>query len=280
VTRADLHVHTTASDGQLSPEAVVALAHELQLHTIAITDHDTTAGVEPALAHRNELMVIPGIELGSRDGEDSIDILGYFLNIQHPGLQQRLHQFQQDRQQRGHKILARLHDLGLPVDWARVMAFAGGDAIGRPHIAQALVAAGYAATMTEAFERYIGNGRPAYVARQTFSPEEAIQLIHDAGGAAVLAHPVFVPDFPAMVERLVPAGLDGIEVCYPAHTPELEAQARDLARRFDLVMTGGSDFHGPGVKADLGAALAPDGCVEALRERATIRASDPDNRGT
>ena len=267
MTCADLHVHTTASDGQLSPEAVVALAHQQQLHTIAITDHDTTAGVNPALAHSHDLSVIPGIELGSRDENHAVDILGYFLDIHHPGLQQRLNAFQQGRQQRGQAILTRLAEIGVPVDWARVMNFAQGDTIGRPHIAQALVEAGYVQTMTQAFESYIGDGRPAYVARQTFSPEEAIQLIHDAGGAAVLAHPVFVKDFPAMVERLAPAGLDGIEVFYPAHTPKIKVRARHLARQFDLVMTGGSDFHGPGVKADLGAALAPEGAVEALQER-------------
>lgn len=268
MTRADLHVHTTASDGQSSPAAVVALAHQLQLDTIAITDHDTIAGVTPALAHSSTVTIVPGIELGARDGTDAIDILGYFIDIHHTGLQDYLTVFQDDRQQRGRAIVERLAQLNIPVAWSLVTAFAGGDTIGRPHIAQALVEAGYVQTMNEAFERYIGAGCPAYVARQTFSPEAAIQLIHDAGGVAVLAHPIYVKDSASMVERLAAAGLDGIEVCYPEHTPEIEAQARDLARQYHLVMTGGSDFHGPGVKAMLGATLAPEGCVEALRERA------------
>lgn len=268
MTQADLHVHTTASDGQSSPAAVVALAHQLQLDAIAITDHDTIAGIASALAHRGTLTIIPGIELGARDGDDRVDILGYFIDVQHDGLQKCLTAFQDDRLRRGHEIIERLAQLNAPVDWSRVMAFAGGETIGRPHIAQALVEAGYVQAMTEAFDRYLGAGRPAYVARQTFSPEAAIQLIHDAGGVAVLAHPIYVKDFVMLVERLACAGLDGIEVCYPEHTPDIEAQARDLAHQYHLVMTGGSDFHGPGVKAMLGATLAPPGAVEALRERA------------
>jgi hypothetical protein len=137
-------------------------------------------------------------------------------------------------------------------------------------VARALVEAGYVADTREAFDRYIGRSGPAYVARETLSPEEAIELIHLAGGVAVLAHPIYVPDFPAVVERLVPAGLDGIEVYYPAHSAEIETRARELAGMHHLVMTGGSDFHGLNVpgKAMLGSALAPPGCVEALRERA------------
>jgi hypothetical protein len=267
MTRADLHVHTTASDGQTSPEAVVVLALQHNLDTIAITDHDTTDGVE--LACDSRLTIIPGIELGARDGSHKIDILGYFIDIHHPNLQRRLAEFQHARFDRGRKIVNRLAAHDTMIDWVRVTALAQGNVVGRPHIAQVLIESGYVTSIGEAFDRYIGVDCPAYVPGIALFPEEAIQLIHDAGGVAVLAHPVFVKNFPALVERLVPAGLDGIELCYPEHSGAIKAQVRDLAQRYDLVMTGGSDFHGPGVKSMIGAALAPEGSVEALRERAT-----------
>lgn len=271
MTGADLHTHTTASDGQLTPEELVRLANQFHLDAVAITDHDTTAAIEPArIAADSSLQVIPGIEIGARSSEEKVDILGYLIDPRHPELQQRLAHFRSSRLQRGQMIVERLAQIGAPVDWARVTALAGGDTVGRPHIARALVEAGQVASIKEAFDRYIGSGCPAYVPRATISPEEAIRLIHAAGGAAVLAHPVYVRGLPSMVARLAAAGLDGIEVAYPDHTPEIEACARQLAHQFDLVMTGGSDFHGFGVdgKAMLGAALAPPGCVEALRERA------------
>ena len=264
--RTDLHVHTTASDGQTSPEAVVVLALQHHLDTIAITDHDTTDGVE--LACDSRLTVIPGIELGAYDGPHKVDMLGYFIDIHHAGLQRCLQEFQMSRLLRGQEIVRRLQAGGIPLVWEDVAALANGGAVGRPHVAQALVNAGYVQSLTDAFKRYLGSHGPAYVPRAAFSPEQAIQLIHEAGGVAVLAHPVFVRDFAAMVKWLVPAGLDGIELNYPEHTDTIKAQIRDLAQTYDLVMTGGSDFHGPGVKSMIGTALAPPGAVEALRERA------------
>lgn len=268
--RADLHAHTTASDGQQSPEEVIQLATQALLAVIAITDHDTTVGIAPAqLASHGFIEVIPGIEIGSRTRDDEIDILGYCIDPAHSGLQTRLEFFRRNRTERGQQIVERLAQLGLPVDWQRVLAISGGDTVGRPHIAQAMVEAGYVDSVKAAFERYLASDKPGYVARETLSPEGAIELIHAAGGVAVLAHPVYVRDFPSVVERLVPAGLDGIEVNYPDHTPELQAQARQLAQRYQLIMTGGSDFHGLNMtgKAMLGTALAPPGAVEALRER-------------
>jgi predicted metal-dependent phosphoesterase TrpH len=268
--RADLHAHTTASDGQQSPEEVIRLATQALLDVIAITDHDTTAGISSAqLASNGLIEVIPGIEIGSRTRDDEIDILGYFIDPAHVGLQTRLDFFRRNRTERGQQIVERLWRLGLPVGWPSVLAFAGGDIVGRPHIAQAMVEAGHVASVKAAFELYLGSDKPGYIARETLSPEGAIELIHAAGGAAVLAHPVYVRDFPAVVERLAPAGLDGIEVNYPDHTPELQAQVRELAQQFGLIMTGGSDFHGLNMtgKAMLGTAVAPPGAVEALRER-------------
>jgi predicted metal-dependent phosphoesterase TrpH len=268
--RADLHAHTTASDGQQSPEEVIRLATQASLDVIAITDHDTTAGIAPAQSASYGLIeVIPGIEIGSRTHDDEIDILGYFIDPAHAELQARLEFFRRNRTERGQQIVERLGQLGVPVDWERVLAFAGGDTVGRPHIAQAMVEMGYVESVKAAFERYLGSDKPGYVARETLSPEGAIELIHAAGGVAVLAHPVYVRDFPSRVERLVPAGLDGIELHYPDHTPEIEACARELVQRFGLIMTGGSDFHGLNMtgKAMLGTAIAPPGAVDALRER-------------
>ncbi len=269
--QADLHAHTTASDGQLSPPELVHLARQCKLDVVAITDHDTTSGVLPAqLAALGDIEVIPGIELGARDATHHVDILGYFIDDKHPGLQQRLEQFRMDREQRARTIVDRLAQQGTPVNWERVVVLAHGDNVGRPHIAQALVEAGHARSMTEAFEHYIGSKSQAYVPRQTIAPAEAIDLIHAAGGVAVLAHPVFVRDFPAAVADFVAVGLDGIEVYYPDHTPEIEAQARALAERYQLIMTGGSDFHGLNVpdKGMLGSVIAPDSAVATLRKRA------------
>ncbi len=217
-----------------------------------------------------DLYLVPGIELGAIDDGTRIDILGYYIDDENQNLQRALDHFQANRADRGQAIVAALDRLGIHLEWTQVVAQAGREAVGRPHIARALVDAGYVESVPDAFARYIGQGQPAYVARETLTPEAAIDLIHVAGGAAVLAHPVFVPDFPAVVAQLVPAGLDGIEVNYPQHTPEIEAQARQLAQQHALVMTGGSDFHGldaPG-KAMLGSTLAPVGSVEALEQRA------------
>lgn len=267
--RADLHVHSSASDGQQSTTEILQLARRLALDAVAITDHDTTAGLR-GLHSAVDLRLVPGIELGAIDQGQRIDILGYFIDIEHDGLCEALARFQANRKDRGQQIIAALARIGIELEWARVVALAGRESVGRPHIARALVEAGYADSVPDAFERYIGEDSPAYVARLTLTPEAAVTLIHEAGGAAVLAHPVYVPDFAAMVERLVPAGLDGIEVFYPAHTREIETQARQLALRHDLVMTGGSDFHGLGAagKAMLGSSLAPEGCLEALESRA------------
>lgn len=271
MTRADLHVHSTASDGTLTPVELVRLARQLQLDSIAITDHDTTTGVQAAQqAADGRVSIIPGIEIGARSADAKVDILGYYIDPHHTDLQQRLESFKLNRQQRGQMMVERLAEMGVVVQWSRVVALAGGDLVGRPHIARALVEAGYVSTTKEAFDRYIGSSQPAYVARVTLSPEEAVSMIHAAGGAAVLAHPVFVRDFPVVVEQLAAVGLDGIEVMYPQHTPEIEAQARQLAERYGLVMTGGSDFHGLDMpdKAMLGSTLAPEGAAEALYARA------------
>lgn len=277
--RVDLHTHTTASDGQLTPTELVALAVKRGLSIIAITDHDTTDGI--AEAQRSPVIyapvVLPGIELSAEDSTSDqrsrdVHMLGYLIDVHDDPFQQRLQQFREDRFQRGEKIVHRLADLGMPVSWERVVAIAEGGAIGRPHIARALVEAGYVESIGEAFQRFIYNGGPAYVARRRMTPEEAITLIHSAGGVAVMAHPGLVLDYEAMIrERLVPAGLDGVEVVHPRNPEDVRLTLRGLVQRFGLIMTGGSDFHRPEDDGSilLGTLNPPAGCVAALRERAT-----------
>lgn len=272
MTRADLHTHTTASDGQLTAVELVALAKQVGLSALGITDHDTTGGIVAARQAAGEtLRIIPGVELSAEDASGDVHMLGYFLDIENPGFQRELEQFRVRRYFRAQVMVEKLAALGMPLAWAQVEAFANGGAIGRPHIARALHEAGYVSSVKEAFDRYIANDGPAYVARKRLSPEEAIELIHSAGGAAVLAHPVFLADYRAMVLRLLPAGLDGLEVVYPKHAPKLEGELRALARRYNLVMTGGSDFHGlnfPG-KAMLGSVEPPAEAIEGLQARAS-----------
>lgn len=269
--RVDLHAHTTASDGQLTPVALVKLAVEIGLEAIAITDHDTTDGVATAQAAAPAgFRVIPGVELSAEDANGDVHMLGYYLDTEHEVFQRRLEEFRIRRYHRAQAMVDKLATLGVHLDWERVEAQANGGAIGRPHIARAMMEAGYVASVKEAFDRYISNDGPGYVSRQRLSPEESIEMIHMAGGVAVLAHPVFVADYAAMIERLRPAGLDGIEVVYPNHTPELETELRAIAQRDGLLISGGSDFHGlniPG-KAMLGSVNAPPGSLEALEARA------------
>ncbi len=273
MTQADLHAHTTASDGQLTPVALVELAREIGLETIAITDHDTTAGITAAQAAAPPgFRVIPGVELSAEDANGDVHMLGYHLDITHEVFQRRLEEFRIRRYHRAQAMVDKLATLGIQLDWQRVEAQADGGAIGRPHIARAMMEAGYVASVKEAFERYISNDGPGYVSRQRLSPEESIEMIHMAGGVAVLAHPIFVADYAVMIERLRPAGLDGIEVAYPNHSPELEAELREIAQRHGLLITGGSDFHGPNIpgKAMLGSVHAPSGSLEPLEARAAF----------
>jgi predicted metal-dependent phosphoesterase TrpH len=275
--RVDLHMHTTASDGQYAPAELVSLAARRGLDVIAITDHDTTDGVAEAqrAAATGLPLVIPGIELSAEDMVDDrlsdVHILGYYIDTQNPDFQRQLQQFRTDRFTRGERIVQRLSELGMPLRWARVLEIAESGAIGRPHIAKAMVEAGYVNSVSEAFERFIYNGGPAYVARKRMSPEEAIALIHSAGGVAVMAHPGLVRNYESLLrERLIPAGLDGVEVVHPKNPEVVRLNLRGLAQHYNLIMTGGSDFHAPEEDGSLllGTLTPPEGCVAALKARA------------
>lgn len=266
--RVELHAHTHYSDGQLSPAELVARALEVEVDTLAITDHDTVEGVPDAIiAAGDALTVIPGIELSSTmDGLD-LHILGYFLSCEDASLHARLERFREERRDRARAIAERLAELGAPIDAEEVLASAGPGVVGRPHVAQALLRAGHVRGMDEAFQRYLGQNASAYVPRPAFHSEEAIAMIRTAGGCAVLAHPGQSVT-PLMLERLAGAGLAGVEVWHPVHGAAVQRKWHAEAERLDLVPCGGSDFHGPLRGADLGSQPLPRASIERLRQLA------------
>ncbi len=271
--RIDLHTHSTASDGKLRPSEVVRLAAQLGLRAIALTDHDTTDGVTEALLAGREwgIQVIAGVEINSEGEHGDAHILGYFIDPSEPGLQEQLLAIRDARIGRAKGMLKKLAALGMPLEWERILAMAGdASSMARPHIARAMVEAGHVASVQEAFDRYIANDGPAYVNRLRLTMREAVGLIHDAGGVAVMAHPA-ESRLVHLIPPLVEAGLDGVEVYYPTHTPEQQAELLELAARYQLVVTGGSDFHAPddpkhGV---LGCVDVPLDVVQKLQARVT-----------
>jgi predicted metal-dependent phosphoesterase TrpH len=270
----DLHLHSTASDGSLPPQGLVSLARERGLRHIAVTDHDSTEGVDAALraAQDTPLDVIPGVEINTDTPNGELHVLGYFLDHHDPELSERLSRMRAGRMGRGEGMVQRLRDMGIDVSWERVQAIAGaaaGGAVGRPHVARALVEGGYVASIKEAFDRYIGNDGPAYVARAKLEPAEAVAIVRRAGGLPVLAHPADIPQLESFLPGLVAAGLVGLECYYGVYPPETVEQLVAVARSFELVPTGGSDFHGLDVQPqfDLGATPVPAAVVDELRAR-------------
>lgn len=241
--RVDLHVHTTASDGQLSPTAVVHQALEQGLVAIAITDHDTTEGIEEALeaARGTVLEVIPGVEISTDIPQTEVHILGYYVAHRDAVLRSKLALFRDSRLNRAQRMVSKLARMGMPLEWERVQQIAAGGAIGRPHIARALLEKGYVSSIGEAFDLYIGRNGPAYVERFKLSPAEAVQVILSARGLPVLAHPLQVS---YLVPDLVKQGLLGLEAYYTGYTTEETRFLLDLAAKYGLLVTGGSDFHG------------------------------------
>ena len=267
MARVDLHLHSTASDGQYSPTQVVQLALEKQVEVISLTDHDTLSGVQEALdAARASggVTVIPGVEISTDvPGKYEIHMLGYYVDMDHASLQERLAAMSVSRLDRAHRIWERLEQIGCAIPWERVLALSGDGVVGRPHIAQALVEAGYVASVQEAFQRYIGRDAEAYVPRPKLLPQQAIELILDAGGVPVLAHPSYVVEH---IPSLVKAGLAGLEAYYGNYTEVEQQFLARLAHKHGLVATGGSDYHGPMVldSADIGQVDVPWSAVEGL----------------
>ncbi len=264
--RVDLHVHTTASDGQLTPTETVRKALEIGLAAVAITDHDTTEGVPEALeaARGTGLGVIPGVEISTEVSRSEAHILGYFVAQRNRELCDKLAQFRTLRLERAQGMIAKLTRMGLPLQWEFVRQIASGESIGRPHIAQAMLQKGYVSSIDEAFRLYIGRRGPAYVERHKLSPTAAVQIILAADGLPVLAHPLYLS---YLVPELASKGLVGLEAYYTGYTADDTAFLLDLAARYGLIVTGGSDFHGDGVLTghELGGVAVPDLVLLRLR---------------
>ncbi|MDQ7819558.1 MAG: PHP domain-containing protein [Armatimonadota bacterium] len=271
--RIDLHTHTTASDGLLPPADLVALARQHGVEVLAVADHDTTDGVDPARAAgaRLGVEVIPAVEINTDTDAGDVHVLGYFVHHHEAWFQEFLRRLRDGRERRAERMVEKLHALGIPLDFARVRALAGG-AVGRPHVARALVEAGVVATTEEAFQKYIGRSGPAYVERVSVSPQEAVRVVRRAGGIPVLAHPGWgVGD--DLIRTLAREGLEGLEVYYPDHTPAMVEHYLALAAELGLLVTGGTDFHGGDLatRTPPGSQYVPREAVERLRERARGR---------
>lgn len=276
----DLHTHSNRSDGTTSPRETVALAAEEGLGGIALTDHDTVAGwgeaAEACAAHG--LRFVPGVELSTELGGRSIHLLGYFVDPSYEPLVQECDRLFNERTRRAEAIVARLGDMGVTISLEDVLRRADGAPVGRPHIAAAMVAAGVVEDHEGAFDGYLEDGGPAYVPKHALDPADGVALITAAGGVAVLAHPgISTRDAPvdlSLLDRLVPAGLRGVEADHAAHDPDARKFWRNAAQERRLYVTGSSDFHGTRKDARIGAGLTSADVVDALENMAGA-AHDP-----
>ncbi len=286
--RIDLHTHSTASDGLYTPAELARLAHEVGLDLIALTDHDSTDGLAPAQAAGAPLglTVIPGIEINTSlvETRGEAHILGYFVDPANAGLQANLRLLRDARERRGERMVEKLRANGYMITWERVRELAGG-AVGRPHVARALMEAGYATSVSDAFDRYLNWGAPGYVPRYRISPNDAIRMIRAAGGVPTLAHPAYTMYLDERVlPTLVSQGLLGLECYYGQYDEVIVNRLLALADRFGLVATGGSDYHGPNIHpTPLGARYVPPSTVDKLRAASEIvraRPAEPFNLPT
>ena len=266
----DLHIHSTASDGTLTPEEVVRVAVRKGLTAISVADHDTVAGSSAAraAARGTGLEVIPGIEISTQDGRRELHLLGYFVDYGDAELQDALARARGARQERIREMVVRLQGLGVRVALEDVARHASGGAWGRPHLAAALVSAGVVREPQEAFQRYLRRGRPAFVDRWKLPTCDAIALIRGAGGIAVFAHPGLC-DYDGEIKRFVECGLEGLEAYHVDQSPAQTERYIRLARALGLVVTGGTDSHGPAgpTPVEIGQVAVPDSCAEELRDR-------------
>ncbi len=249
--KVDLHLHTTASDGVLSPSEIVRYAKAKGLQAIAITDHDTIDGCEEGLSEGTRIgfEVIPGIEISAEFSPGSMHILGFFIDIHHPLLNERLGYLQKARAERNPKMVAKLNQLGIEVTYEEVLKASGGGQVGRPHFANVLLEKKVVKSFQEAFDRFLKKGAPAYVDKFRFTSREALHFIHESQGVAVLAHPNTLgvkgpAELEKVILRLVGEGLQGIEVYYPEHSVAEVELYKTLADRYHLLSTGGTDYHG------------------------------------
>ncbi len=243
----DLHLHSTCSDGNSTPEEVVARAAALGLSTISLTDHDSVSGVAPAqkAGEAHGISVIPGSELSVQFEGLDIHVLAYFVDPENDLLIESLTLYREERRNRAERIIARLNRMGIRIKFEQVLAKADGASIGRPHVADVLVEEGFCFSSNEAFNKYLGFGKSAYEQKYVMAPSEAIEVIHHAGGVAVIAHPILYRG-DEMLPRLIGEGFDGIEVWHIKHKAEDSRRYGLLADKFGLLKSGGSDCHGDG----------------------------------
>jgi len=267
----DLHLHTTASDGRLTPTELINLVARQGLKVVSVSDHDNTDGLAEAYQAAREfpdLRLIPGLELSTDIPGDEIHMLGYFIRYEDDQFQGVLRRFREGRLERGKAMVEKLAEYGLHIEWERVREIAGDGSVGRPHIALALVEKGYFKEPKDAFADYLGRNGLAYAHRAKMTPEEGVAMLSRIGGVAVLAHPAQLADLESKVEHLKEAGLVGMEVHYAQYSPDTIARLLDIAKRHDLIPCGGSDYHGLGNTGELlpGTKGPPMETVERLEE--------------
>ena len=278
-SRADLHTHSTFSDGLLTPTQLIDLAYRRGVRIMALTDHDTTEGLPEALtaaAGRPDLTLIPGIEMSTDVPGSEVHILGHFIDWRDEDFQRQLVKLRESRLGRARRMVEKLAELGKPVPWERVQSFAGEGAVGRPHIARALVEAGHVAAVNEAFNLYLSRNGPAYVERERLTPAEVVETLTAVGGLPTLAHPRELDRLEDLLAQLKAVGLVGMESYYQDYSPDDVERLRALAEGFDLIPLGGSDYHGMGgaQQREPGDIPLPDEPVERLmalaRERGVL----------
>lgn len=275
----DLHVHSTFSDGSLTPAELVDEAVAKGITALALTDHDTLGGLpkfEEACRAKG-MIGIPGVEISIEFKPGTLHVLGYFTDVGNAPFAAALEDLRDGRESRNLKILQKLNELGCDLSWEDVASLAGEDVVGRPHFAQAMIAKGFVKTKEDAFDRYLAKGKAAYLDRTRLTVTDSIRLIHGAGGIAVLAHPstlkVSRVELHRIVSELAAEGLDGIEAWYSEHTQDQQKAFAKLAEELGLILTGGSDFHGtsnPEIRLGqgFGNLNVPDELLEALYARA------------
>jgi predicted metal-dependent phosphoesterase TrpH len=273
----DLHLHTTQSDGRLTPTELITLVADRGLKVVAVTDHDITDGLEPAMAAAAaypQLTIIPGVELSTDIPGNEVHILGYYIRYEDTAFQATLARFRDMRVGRAQEMVTRLAEMGMPLDWERVREIAGEGAIGRPHIAQALIERGYVSGRQEAFDKYLDRNGPAYAERDKITPEEAVRLVASVGGVPVMAHPGYTDDLENVLKGLVAAGLKGMEVHYAQYDEKARAELAEVAERHGLIPCGGTDYHATGVEGEHqpGEMGPPMETVERLKALAGINA--------
>jgi predicted metal-dependent phosphoesterase TrpH len=278
VSTIDLHLHSTASDGSYPAETIVAMAERNGVRVLSLTDHDSLDGIPAAeeRARRSGIRVIPGVELSVSEAGIDVHLLAYGFDPLDKGLVAAIARYRDSRRERARKMLARLKGLGIKIQLEEVEEIAHGGALGRPHVAEALMQGGHIETFQEAFQRYLGHHAPAYVPKQSVALEEAVSVVREAGGVTVLAHPGTL-NRDHLIAAWAGRGLDGIEVWHSKHAAADVTRFKGIAKQHNLLMTGGSDYHGERTPdVTIGGVLVPEAALtvmdEVLRARRPLRA--------